>query len=123
LVEYLEDLCGSFCLGVDPTADGGMVRCLVRGQEDLEQILGLTQTQPQRRGNRGELPLLERVQDDWLLGTCLQFGDPPLEPLDLGFLFGEPRLVPGRLGQPLFDLAGMLIDCLAAALRISVLPG
>ena len=84
----------------------------------MEQILGLTQAQPQRRGNRGELPLLDWVQDDWLLGKCLQFGDLPLELLDLGLLFGEPRLVTGHLGQPLFDLAGMHIDCLAAALRI-----
>ena len=95
-----------------------MVRSLARGQENLEQILGLTQAQPNGGGNRGELTLLERVQDDRLLGTCLQFGDPLLKLLDLGLLLGEPRLITGRLGQPLFNLAGMLIDRLAAALRI-----
>jgi hypothetical protein len=116
VVECLQDLSGPFRLSLNPTAYRGMVRRLARGQEDWEQIRGLTQAQPKGNGNRGQLPLLDWVQDDRLPGKCLQFGDPPLELLDLDLLFGEPRPVPGRLGQPLFDLAGMLIDCLAAAL-------
>src|SRR5215471_13392462 len=95
-----------------------MIRRLAWGQEDLEQILGLTQTQSDRGGNRRELSLLAWVEKRWLLGTRLQFSDPALELLDLGLLLGKPRLLTRGLGQSLLDLAGMLIDRLAAALGI-----
>jgi len=100
-----------------------MVRRLARRQKDLEQILGLTQAQPDGKGNRGKLALLDRVEDGRLLDSCLQFGDPPLKLPDLGLLHGEPRFVAGGLSQSLFDLAGMFINRLATALRILGLFG
>ena len=46
-----------------------MIRRLTWRQEDLEQIFGLTQTQPDRSSHRRELSLLAWIQKRWLLGT------------------------------------------------------
>lgn len=100
-----------------------MVWRLARRQKDLEQIFGLAQAQPAGGSHRGELALLDRVHDRRLLNPCLQFGDPPVQSPDCVRLLGEPRLVAGRLGQSLLDLAGMFINRLATALRILGLLG
>jgi hypothetical protein len=85
-------------------------------QDDPEQIGGLAFTQPHGAGRGGKLALPGRIQRRLLLRLSLQFGNPPLEPLDLKLLCPELSLVPGGLSQPLFHLASMLVDRLTAAL-------
>jgi hypothetical protein len=85
-------------------------------QDDPEQIGGLTFTQPHGAGRGGKLALPGRIPRRLLLSLSLQFGNPPLEPLNLKLLCPESSLVPGGLSQPLFHLVCMFIDRFTAAL-------
>lgn len=87
---------------------------MLRGQEHAEQVFDLAEADPDGEGDRGELALFGLVQEDPALGLAFQFGDPLAEPLILLTEFDD--VLGCRFArEPLLDLAGVLVDGLAAA--------
>ena len=99
-----------------------MVGDLGRGQEDTEQILDLPRARPHGEGDGGQSPLLGLVAPDRAFGGTLRFGDPPAQASVLRVEFGR-RLGDGVGGEPLLQLAGVLVDSLAGTVGPLGLPG
>ena len=99
-----------------------MVGDLGRGQEDAEEVLDLPQADAHGEGGGRQPPLRGLVAADQTFGLAPQPGDLLAEPLILGAEFGH-RVGVGLGGEPLLDLAGVLVDGLAAAPGLFGLPG
>jgi hypothetical protein len=95
-----------------------MVGALARGEEDPQQVLDLPQADAHGEGGGGQLPLLGPVSTDQASGLVLEFGDHRSQPLILGAELGH-----GLVGEPSLDLAGVLVERLAAASGLLGLPG
>jgi hypothetical protein len=99
-----------------------MVGDLLSGQEHAQQILDLPQAQAHGEGGHGQSPLLGRVTTDQAFGLAPEFDDHLSQPLILGAEFGH-RFGDGLGGEPPLDLAGVLVDGLAATAGLFGLPG
>lgn len=97
-----------------------MVGNLIPGQEYAEQVFDLSQADAHGAGRGRELSLFVLVEKNPPLGLALQSGNRLVESLILGVEFGHDG--GGLIVEPLLDLAGMLINRLAAALRLLSLP-
>ena len=91
-----------------------MVGRLILGQEHSEQVLDLPQADAHGERGGGELSLLVLVENDPASGLALQYGDRLAEPLILGAEFGHDLGV-GFVGEPLLDLASVLVHRLTTA--------
>ncbi len=91
-----------------------MVGRLILGQEHAEQVLDLSQADAHGERGGGELSLFVLVENDPTFGLARQSGDRLVEPLILGAEFGHDINV-GCVGEPLLDLAGVLVHRLTTA--------
>ena len=93
-----------------------MVGNVILRQEHAEQVFDLTQADAHGTGGGGQLSLLGLVEKNPEFGLAFQPGDRLAEMLILGAEFSRD-LIGGRVGEALLDLASVLINRLAAALR------
>jgi len=91
-------------------------------QEEAEQVLDLPQAQAHGEGDGGQPASLGLVAPDRAGGGPLQLGDPIAQASVLGAEFGR-RVGGGLGGEPPLQLAGVLVDRLAATAGLFGSPG
>ena len=112
-IEGRQNFTGALGLVFEPATKRRMVGDLILGQEHTEQILDLSQADAQGAGGDGKPSLLILVENDPAFGLALQFRKRLAKPLILSAEFAN-NVVAGLVSEPLLDLAGVLIDRLAA---------
>jgi hypothetical protein len=114
-VQHREDLLGTSGLGLDPVAEGGVIRDLGPGQEHAQEFLDLSQTQTRRERDGGEPLNRGLIEEDPILGLAPVLGDRLTKSLILGPKLGDQGIRFGLLSESLLDFLGMFVDRLATA--------
>ena len=121
-IEWPEDRVGLLGCGGDPATDGRVIRGVICGQQGLQDRLDLPEADAGGEGDGGDLVEFGGIAEDGMLDSSLGLVELLTEGLILGLELVKFRLASRRV-ESLFDLAGMLVDRLAATSGLLSLAG